>query len=235
MNNLFNHIKGLKSNLVSHLEKSYDIDGRFLLNLPLQKYFFTSNKNDYTEILIKRYFDFEKGKSSRILKLLFGGGIVVAPLSRWKKNRKIIGPAFTKNNAHNLSGYIERILEKWSKEVLVEGKHNIFEAFNKLSVVIAMKSTLGVANEQFENPFYYNIQDAQKIVISKVKGLINIDWIPSTENRQFKKIIKEIRSELDSYLQNYLKSQNSLDESDYKYPIDALAKGFRSGQLKYAD
>ena len=83
-------IKSIRSNLFEHLERNYDHDSRYVLSLPFKKYFFTANKEDYAEVLIRRYNEFEKGKASKILKLLFGGGLVVASLERWKKSRKII-------------------------------------------------------------------------------------------------------------------------------------------------
>ena len=175
-----------------------------------------------------------------------GQGLLTSDGEHWKKQRKLIQPAFHKKQLSNLLNSIRQaILEEYKK--IVPGKEiDIFPIFNDLAFQTVVKSLFSsAANQEEINRLQYITESAQKMLVRelrqpylgwwfKASGKIDSYLKLTQEARQIlKRIVKERRESgkryddlLDMLLDARYEDGNSMDEEQL---IDEILILFTAG------
>lgn len=227
------HVRGLQSDILTYLSHHLDDGGRLLVKLPYKTYLFSENVEDYKEILIKRYQDFDKGHSLKLMRFVLGQGLVTADHPQWKADRKILNPNFTRPNIALLRPAMERLVGRWIDECISDRTElDVFIAFGQLSLAIALNSFLGIEPANFENPFYHQIEHIQHRVIRAAKGITFPLWIPTPHHLAIKRQSFDIRKMMKEMLALAIQEHpKQTSGASYKFPHLQLLRAQTDGLL----
>ena len=220
----------------------------FRLNIGLNKSVIFSRDAGLLEyVLQKNQKNFIKSEiQTKDLAKYVGQGLLTSDGEHWKKQRKLIQPAFHKKQLSNLLDSIRQaILEEYKK--IVPGKEiDIFPIFNDLAFQTVVKSLFSsAANQEEINRLQYITESAQKMLVRelrqpylgwwfKASGKIDSYLKLTQEAREIlKRIVKERRESgkryddlLDMLLDARYEDGNSMDEEQL---IDEILILFTAG------
>ena len=220
----------------------------FRLNIGLNKSVIFSRDAGLLEyVLQKNQKNFIKSEiQTKDLAKYVGQGLLTSDGEHWKKQRKLIQPAFHKKQLSNLLNSIRQaILEEYKK--IVPGKEiDIFPIFNDLAFQTVVKSLFSsAANQEEINRLQYITESAQKMLVRelrqpylgwwfKASGKIDSYLKLTQEAREIlKRIVKERRESgkryddlLDMLLDARYEDGNSMDEEQL---IDEILILFTAG------
>lgn len=113
--------------------------------------FIVNNADALKHILISNHKNYTKGVVFERVKMLLGNGIIVSDGAHWRRQRRMIQPAFSKAVIADISERIKRcnltILKNWQQH---DGTQvNITQLTNELALEIILRSIFG--DEDYEN------------------------------------------------------------------------------------
>jgi len=127
------------------------------------------NNPDYLKhILVKNYQNYNKGIGFSRVKMLLGNGIIVSDGPFWRRQRRMMQPAFTRKVIAKLTIQIqqcnERLFIKWTEKANAKQTIDITQEASELSLEIVLRSILSddldtLIKEQNGNPFSFLTDD----------------------------------------------------------------------------
>ncbi len=137
--------------------------------------FFINSPDALKHVLVSNHKNYTKGVAFERVKLLLGNGVIVSDGTHWRKQRRMIQPAFSKDIVAEIFNCMKvcnfRILQDWQKRVGEEV--NITELTNELALEIIMRAIFSddydeVIKGEEGNPFSIltdsNVRDLQLVV-----------------------------------------------------------------------
>jgi cytochrome P450 len=178
-----------------------------------QPQIFIADPELFREVMVSKASSFEKDKDykdkKRGLARFLGDGILVTDGEFWKKQRKLVQPAFHTNRiseyAETMVAYTEEMLQEWADS----SRRDIAEEMMKLTLRI-------VARTLFNTDIRANIGeiDATMEAINESSGSDTLvpSWIPSPKELKTRKAIRA----MDAYVYGLIKERraNVKDEGD---------------------
>ena len=133
--------------------------------------YFVNDPLEVQHILVRRHRKYTKGPGFERVKLLLGNGLIVSDGDVWRRSRRMIQPAFGRQNVHQLLGVMveccDRRASRWAKLVAAGADINITGETSEFALELILKSIFGtdyaariVANG--ENPFAFLSQDSAR-------------------------------------------------------------------------
>lgn len=127
------------------------------------------NNPDYLKhILLKNHQNYNKGVGFDRVKMLLGNGIIVSDGPFWRRQRRLIQPAFSRKVIAQLSEEIKRcnldLLKEWQRKADRDATVNITEEASELALQIVLRSLFSVDLERIiekhgSNPFSILTED----------------------------------------------------------------------------
>ncbi|MDH5407523.1 MAG: cytochrome P450 [Gammaproteobacteria bacterium] len=124
--------------------------------------FFINNADMLKHILVSNHKNYVKGAAFDRVKLLLGNGIIVSDGTFWRKQRRMIQPAFGKEVIaeifQNMKGCNFAILDDWQKRAAEDGTINITDLTNELALEIILRAIFSIDFDEITrgddgNPF----------------------------------------------------------------------------------
>lgn len=160
------------------------------------------NNPDYIKhILIRNNDNYIKGPGFERVKMLLGNGIIVSDGPFWRRQRRMIQPAFNKKIIAQLSQQIQRcnqeLLQRWQEMADQQATINITEEAAQLSLMVILRVLFSddidrIIAEQDGNPFAFLTEDLTRDikVVLKFRALIKlmqdlIDWRRREQPQRF--------------------------------------------------
>ena len=69
-----------------------------------RKAWFVNDANEVRKLLVRHHTRYKKGPGFERVKMLLGNGLIVSDGATWRRSRRMIQPAFTRQNVHRLIG-----------------------------------------------------------------------------------------------------------------------------------
>lgn len=103
------------------------------------------NQADYIkQILVSHHEAYQKGVGFERVKMLLGNGIIVSDGAFWRKQRRMIQPAFGKDMIAGLVGQVKQanlnLRERWRQLASEQAELNITDATNELALEIILRA-----------------------------------------------------------------------------------------------
>ncbi len=127
------------------------------------------NNPDYLKhILVKNYQNYNKGIGFSRVKMLLGNGIIVSDGPFWKRQRRMMQPAFTRKVIAKLTHQIQQtnqtLFKSWTDKANANQIIDITQITSELSLEIVLRSILSddldtLIKEQNGNPFNFLTDD----------------------------------------------------------------------------
>jgi cytochrome P450 len=139
---------------------------------------FVNDPDVIKHILIKNNKNYLKGVGFERVKMLLGNGIIVSDGPVWRRQRRMIQPAFGREVIAELTGQIKKVnldfLARWQALAADSATINITEETNNLALQIILRSLfsedLDLIYEQYQgNPFAMLIDDSARDLKLAVK------------------------------------------------------------------
>ncbi len=156
----FEFVKSLMSNYpdICRIQSLTRTNDSYLVNNP-----------DYLKhILVKNYQNYNKGIGFSRVKMLLGNGIIVSDGPFWKRQRRMMQPAFTRKVIAKLTNQIQQcnqaLFESWTEKANNNQVIDITQVASELSLEIVLRSILSddldtLIKEQNGNPFQFLTDD----------------------------------------------------------------------------
>jgi cytochrome P450 len=144
--------------------------------------YFINDAAEVRRILARRHAKYRKGPGFERVKMLLGNGLIVSDGDVWRRSRRMIQPAFGRQNIHRLVDVMlecsERRASHWKSLVENDEQCNITAETSDFSLELILISIFGTDYEariltQGENPFAFLSQDSTRDlrVVMKVRHL----------------------------------------------------------------
>lgn len=163
-----------------------------------QKSYLLCNAEEIEYVFVKNNKNYCKGKLYDSLRLSLGNGLVVSEGEFWKKQRRLMQPAFHKQILASFSDEIEilvdKMIVKWKAQI-ESGKKEfvISDEMMKLTLEIALKLLFGSDIKGKEERVLFLLNDLNERTIGKLKIPYNLPfWVPTSNNLKFKQHLQEL-------------------------------------------
>lgn len=158
--------------------------------------YFINDPVEVRKLLVKRHTRYNKGPGFERVKMLLGNGLIVSDGDVWRRSRRMIQPAFSRQKVHALTDimlHCARTLEKrWSAAVDAGEQINITEETNRFALDLIVISTFGNdaipwIETEGNNPFEFLSRDSARdlAVVMRVRDVrrLLLEMIESRRRR----------------------------------------------------
>lgn len=162
----------LKNPLPFHHDNFNKKGDTFRLNIGFNKSVIFSRDAGLVEyVLQKNQKNFVKSEiQTKDLVKYVGEGLLTSEGEHWKKQRKLIQPAFHKKQLANLLGSIKSAICDEYKKVSIGKEIDIFPIFNDLAFQTVVKSLFSsAANQEEINRLQYITEETQKMLVRELR------------------------------------------------------------------
>ncbi|MEL7187725.1 MAG: cytochrome P450 [Pseudomonadota bacterium] len=144
--------------------------------------YFINDAFEVRRILTRRHTKYQKGPGFERVKMLLGNGLIVSDGDTWRRSRRMIQPAFSRQNVHRLMTIMVECADRrgahWA-ELAKQGEHcNITAETSDFALELILISIFGNDYERHivtegENPFAFLSQQSARdlSVVMKVREL----------------------------------------------------------------
>ena len=146
---------------------------------------FVIRSPEYAEHVLRRNWqNYARGQAIKRIALLLGNGLIVSEGEFWKRQRRMVQPAFHRNAVAALMGVITAtntaLLEKWQQAARERQTVNVTRDVSRMVLEVVLKAIFGADYQQVAEPFNIlsdkssrDLQFAQTFrLIRKLVGLI---------------------------------------------------------------
>lgn len=144
--------------------------------------FFVNDPVEVRRMLVRRHGRYRKGPGFERVEMLLGNGLIVSDGEEWRRARRMIQPAFSRQNVHRLIEQMmlccERRAERWEQVARAGGTLNITVEMSEFALELILRSIFGrdydtAIVRDGENPFAFLSQDAARDlrVVMKMRNL----------------------------------------------------------------
>lgn len=144
--------------------------------------YFINDAFELRRILARRHARYRKGPGFERVKMLLGNGLIVSDGDTWRRSRRMIQPAFSRQNVHRLLAAMveccDRRAVKWASAAERKAALNITAETSEFALELILVSIFGDDYEsrilsQDENPFEFLANDSTRDlgVVMKARNL----------------------------------------------------------------
>ena len=144
--------------------------------------YFVNDAFEVRRILARRHAKYEKGPGFERVKMLLGNGLIVSDGDIWRRSRRLIQPAFSRQNVHRLLPVMVQCCDRravsWAAAAEREERLNITSETNEFALELILISIFGEDYEakivsRGENPFEFLASDSARdlSVVMKARNL----------------------------------------------------------------
>jgi cytochrome P450 len=144
--------------------------------------YFINDPFEVRRILARRHAKYRKGPGFERVKMLLGNGLIVSDGDTWRRSRRMIQPAFSRQNIHRLlmvmAGCCDRRAVKWSEAARRNEPLNMTKETSEFALELILISIFGADYEsrilsRGENPFDFLASDSTRDlgVVMKARNL----------------------------------------------------------------
>ena len=134
------------------------------------------------ELLVKNHSNYKKGPGFERIEMLLGNGLIVSDGEIWRRSRRMIQPAFSRQNIHKL---IQQMLlcsknreSLWNKSIQSKALINITEEMGEFALELILRSIFGqdydhLSSQEEGNLFSFLSKDSNRdlSVVMKMRNL----------------------------------------------------------------
>ena len=216
----------LKNPLPFHHENFISQGDTFKLKIGFTSEVFFSRDAAFAEyVLVKNQKNYTKSKiQTEDLTKYVGQGLLTSEGEHWKKQRKLIQPAFHKSYLENLLGSVRSAILSEYKKIEVDKSMDIFPLFNDLAFQTVVKSLFSsAANPEQIQRLQFITESAQKMLVRELRQPYLIWWFRMTGiikkhtdlTDEARKILKTIVNERRASAEKFDDLLNMLLEARY--------------------
>ena len=206
----------LKNPLPFHHNNFKEKGDTFRLNIGFRKSVIFSRDAGLVEyVLQKNQKNFVKSEiQTKDLVKYVGKGLLTSEGEHWKKQRKLIQPAFHKKQLANLLDSIKQAILLEYEKITVNKELDIFPVFNDLAFQTVVKSLFSSAANQNEiNRLQYITEETQKMLVKELRQPYLGWWFKASGKiDSYLKLTAEARSILSKIVQERRNSKERYDD-----------------------
>jgi cytochrome P450 len=162
--------------------------------LPLHIYF-VADPDAIEEILVKKPEAFRKDRTSRLLSRVIGNGLLVNEGESWRRQRRLLQPAFHQRHLQTYAALMVRAVERAAAGWHAGEVHNVHQEMMGVTMTIVAEALFGTELSADADRAGHAISDLMES-FSQIVGLAARyqppAWIPTPRNLRFKKAGREI-------------------------------------------
>ena len=144
--------------------------------------YFVNDAFEVRRMLTRRHTKYVKGPGFERVKMLLGNGLIVSDGDVWRRSRRMIQPAFSRQNVHRLLTVMveccDRLAVRWADAAASEATLNITAETSDFALELILICIFGDDYERYiltedENPFAFLSRDSTRdlSVVMKVRHL----------------------------------------------------------------
>ena len=132
---------------------------------------FVNDAAEVRKLLIRRHHRYQKGPGFERVKMLLGNGLIVSDGDDWRRSRRMIQPAFTRQNVHRLISLMVTCSEvravTWESIARDGGTLDITQEMSDFALELILRCIFGPDYEKHivasgENPFAFLSKDSER-------------------------------------------------------------------------
>ncbi len=132
---------------------------------------FINDADEVRRLLVKRHSKYKKGPGFERVKMLLGNGVIVSDGETWRRARRMIQPAFTRQNIHRLIGLMVECAEaranRWETVARAGETLDITQEMSDFALELILRCIFGDDYETHilrdgGNPFEFLSKDAER-------------------------------------------------------------------------
>lgn len=136
-----------------------------------QQAYFINDADEVRRLLVRQHAHYRKGPGFERVKMLLGNGLIVSDGETWRRARRMIQPAFTRQNIHRLIGVMVQCaaerMESWDKVARAGGTLDISQEMSDFALELILRCIFGTDYETSilrsgENPFAFLSKDSAR-------------------------------------------------------------------------
>jgi len=133
--------------------------------------FFINDPAEVRQLLVKHHARYRKGPGFERVKMLLGNGLIVSDGATWRRSRRMIQPAFTRQNVHRLIQLMVECAEtraaQWEAVARAGGTLDITQEMSDFALLLILRCIFGPDYEERimasgENPFAFLSRDSAR-------------------------------------------------------------------------
>ena len=157
---------------------------------------FINDPDEVRRLLVRHHGKYVKGPGFERVKMLLGNGLIVSDGETWRRSRRMIQPAFTRQNIHRLIGLMiecaETRIERWTRVAEEGALLDITQEMSDFALELILRSIFGTDYESRilaagENPFGFLSKESERnlrivLQVRETRKLI-LDIVRERRNR----------------------------------------------------
>jgi cytochrome P450 len=125
---------------------------------------FINDATDVRKLLVKQHANYKKGPGFERVKMLLGNGLIVSDGVTWRRSRRMIQPAFSRQNLHRLieimTSCAEKTSARWEAAAEAGETIDVTQDMSEFSLELILRCIFGVDYERSivvgdQNPFEF--------------------------------------------------------------------------------
>ena len=114
--------------------------------------FFINDPAEVRQLLVKHHARYRKGPGFERVKMLLGNGLIVSDGATWRRSRRMIQPAFTRQNVHRLIQLMVECAEtraaQWEAVARAGGTLDITQEMSDFALLLILRCIFGPDYEE---------------------------------------------------------------------------------------
>lgn len=206
----------LKNPLPFHRKNFENLGDTFQLNVGFKTHIFFSRDAKFLEyVLQKNQRNYTKSKiqTEEVAKYL-GKGLLTAEGEHWKKQRKLIQPAFHKQKIKGLLTTIQEQIRDNYSQLKTNNKFDIFPIFNDLAFQVVAKALFSSTSEKKDIAQLQHItEDSQRMLVKELRQPYLGWWFSlSGKIQEYKNLTEDARQILKKIVEQRKKSNTRFND-----------------------
>jgi len=209
---IFGHLKSYVNDPLRFLQKYQQQFGDiFSFRVANRRLIFINHPDFIKRVLQENHRNYIKSEAYRKLALLLGDGLFTSEGSFWRTQRRIIQPAFHRDQIKSYAEIIHseslEMIDQWKQKPEIE----LTKEMTNVTLRIIAKTLLDIEINKEGQIVENNLPFALRFMVKRITSPLAVPlWIPTTNNRKFKSAIKTL-DELIHEIIHYKKNNLSID------------------------
>jgi cytochrome P450 len=191
---LFGHLDELRGDILGFFERCEREHGAIVpLRLFWYRFFVVNDPDLVQAVLVTQHKNFVKTHGLRILKPMFGEGLLTAEHDLWRRERSLLSPAFRRDALAGYSTWMRRATETFLASWSDGETRDIYEDMTALTLTIVSRSLFGTDVAEVRDAVSNAATGVQDFFASFRKHYVTIPtFVPTPANVRFKRTVAEL-------------------------------------------